>query len=122
MMNYTEIMDAVEPRFAEQVRSGKGGAIELARIRKAREYEAAGIVMPDSLRAWLRKLVEIEETPPCARLTKRDQCEWLSRREPIGESVGCPFYQRAEDPRGCDHYRPSDDHQRIGENKTGVLK
>ena len=120
-MDYTEIIDRFEPIFAELVKSGKGGAEDLANIRKARECEAEGILMPERMRAWLRKLVEIDETPPCARLTKRDHCEWLSQKESVGKTIGCPFYQRREDPRGCDHYRPSDDHRRIGEGETGLL-
>ena len=102
-MDYGEIIEALTERF-------KGDAFEQerARLAKAQEYEDEGVLMPNSLRAWLRKQMEATETPVCARLTKRDVCEWLSKTRPIGQTAGCPFYQNEEDPRNCERYKPSD--------------
>lgn len=102
-MEYGEIIETLEGRF-----EGSDHEQERAMLAKAKEFESEGVVMPAKLRAWLRQQVEVTETPVCDRLTKRDVCQWLSQKEPIGKTVGCPFYSNQEDPRNCERYRPSD--------------
>lgn len=106
-MEYQEIIAILDERFA-----GAGHEYERSLLAKAKEFEAGGIVIPAKLRAWLRQQIERERTPVCDRLNKRGACSWLSRQQPVGETAGCPFYDRGEDPRNCERYRPSDERGR----------
>ena len=107
-MNYRDIIDALEVRFAEQVKARKGGEDELRRVRQAKAWDDAGVVIPESLRQWLRRVWEADNPEPCDRIDKRGACVWLSKRAGPNQSLPCPFYQRGDDPRTCHGYKPFD--------------
>lgn len=101
-MDYTDL--------AERLLAGDAGTlddVDRARVEKALAYDREGIVIPENLRARLRKLWNRSSPLPCANLDKRGSCIWLSKREPPGTTVRCPFYDRRSDPRECNGYRES---------------
>ena len=117
-MNYRTIIDALEPKLVQRVESRKGGEEELARVRKAKAYDDEGILIPASLRAWLRRIWCSDNPAPCDHLDRRCACEWLSKRQGPGVSTPCPFYERGDDPRGCHSYRPLQSQTREERNKS----
>ncbi len=104
-MNYRDIIDEYEPKIEKAFKDGRVGEAELKMIRQARKMDDDGIVFSAETRRWLRALKEKETPAPCERLDSRYRCEWLSRKEPTGAVMDCPF--RNTDPRECQHYWPA---------------